>query len=261
MYQASDFDIIDMHTHPFLSSEQVIGQYWKPESITDFVREMNKVGIYKFAGSVIYNTKGEFDFNAIAKLNADALRIRDRYPDAYIPGIHVHGAYPQESCAMLHEMYAQGVRLIGELVPYSLGTGEYASDGMLEIFREAEKLGVLVSIHGCSEDKIAPVLLACPNLQVILAHPGDTAVALERFEFVSRYDNLYIDISGTGMFRWGMLRYAIDTCGVNKILFGSDMPVCSPGMNLGGVLSENLTFEEFKLVLGDNFRNMLNSLR
>ena len=30
---------------------------------------------------------------------------------------------------MLHEMYAQGVRLIGELVPYSLGTGEYALHG------------------------------------------------------------------------------------------------------------------------------------
>ena len=158
---------------------------------------------------------------------------------------------------MLHKMYAAGVRMIGELVPYSLGTGDYASEGMIEICREAEKLGMILSVHGCAENLLAPLLLACPDLKVILAHPGDTAIAMERFEYVSRYKNLYIDISGTGMFRWGMLRYGIDTCGVEKIMFGSDMPVCSPGMNLFGVLSENLTYDEFKLVLGDNFRNLL----
>lgn len=259
MYRPEDFDVIDMHTHPFLTPDQVIGQFWKPDSIADFVREMAKVGIHKFAGSVIYNTCGNYDFKSITKLNNDALRIRDMYPDAYIPGIHIHGAYPQESCAMLHKMHAQGVRMIGELVPYILGTGEYASDGMIEICREAEKIGMLVSVHGHVGETLVPVLQACPKLKVIMAHPGDTAEAKARFDFVSRYDNLYIDISGTGLFRWGMLRYGVDVCGAEKILFGSDMPVCSPGMNLFGALSENLTFEELKLVLGDNFRNMLNA--
>ena len=66
-----------------------------------------------------------------------------------------------------------------------------------------------------------------------------------------------MDISATGLFRWNMLRYGIDVCGPEKLIFGSDMPVCSVGMNLYGVLSENLTEEETRLVLAGNFKRLL----
>ena len=258
MFKPEDFDIIDMHTHPFTAPDTLIGIFWRPGSMADFLKEMHKVGIFKFAGSVVRNVREDVDFAAIRRLNRDALRLRDRYPDAYIPGVHIHGAYVEESCRELQAMHAEGVRLIGELVPYILGGWNYASPGMLPICREAEKLGMTVNLHGGTEEELAPVLRACPNLNIILAHPGDMASAKERYDFVSRYDNLYVDISGTGLFRWGMLRYGVDVCGAEKILFGSDMPVCSPGMNLFGALAENLSFEEFKLILGDNFRRLLN---
>ena len=54
-----------------------------------------------------------------------------------------------------------------------------------------------------------------------------------------------------------MLRYAIDLCGSEKLLFGSDFPICSPGMNLGGVLAEHLTGTELKNILSDNFLRLI----
>ena len=45
-----------------------------------------------------------------------------------------------------------------------------------------------------------------------------------------------------------------------KIVFGSDMPVCSMGMYVYGALMENLTKEELRLVVGANFRRLLGNL-
>jgi hypothetical protein len=256
MYKPEDFDIIDMHTHPFTTPDTLIGRYWKTDNMDDFVRELNKVGIYKFAGSVIHTPAGTVDFEMIRKLNRDALMLRDRYPQ-YTPGIHIHGAYVEESCQELHEMHAQGVRLIGELVPAILGTWEVGAPGTLEIFKEAEKLGMIVNLHWGTEAELQNILTTCPDLNIILAHPGDGDNAVMRWDFVSRYPNLYMDISGTGLFRWGMLRYAVDKCGAEKVLFGSDFSTCSAGMYVYGALSENLTYDEFKLVMGDNFRRLM----
>ncbi len=256
-FDPAEYEIIDAHTHPFLNFQTgCIGAYGKPETMEEFDCEMRRLGIRRYAGAPLMRKKNT-DFIDICRVNEDALRIRDRFP-AYIPGIHVHGGYPEESCKALHEFREkEDIRLIGEVVPYIMGTGEYNSPGMLEILKEAGKMGMTVNFHMGERETVVPVLEQCPGLKIILAHPGEPAQAKERFAFVRKYENLYMDISGTGLFRWNMLRYAIDCCGVEKMIFGSDMPTCSAGMFLGGVFSEHLTEEERKLVLAGNFKRLL----
>ena len=65
-----------------------------------------------------------------------------------------------------------------------------------------------------------------------------------------------MDVSGCGLYRWNMLRYGVDVCGANKLLFGSDMLVCSAGMYVYGALVENLTREELSLVLAGNCKRL-----
>lgn len=256
----ADFEIIDAHTHPFLDFQNgCIGSFGKPETMEEFDREMKKVGISRYAGAPLV-THPVTDFAEIRKLNEDALRIRDRFP-AYIPGIHVHGSFPQESIAELTRLHSQeDVRYIGEVVPYIMETGEFDSPGMLEILKAAGELKMTVNFHNGTRKAVTAVLENCPGLKVILAHPGEPNAeigAKKRFEFVAEYENLYLDLSGYGLFRWNMLRYGIDRCGAEKLIFGSDMPTCSAGMYLYGVLSENLTREEFRLVLAGNFKRLL----
>ena len=252
-----DFEIIDAHTHPFLDRRTgSIGNYGKPDDMDEFDRVMKKVGIDKYSGSplVLHHVS---DFSEIRKINEDALRLRDLY-SSYIPAIQVHGMFPQESIAELTSLYhKEGVRYIGELVPYIMDTGEFNSPGMLEILKAAGELGMTVNLHVGSRETVEPVLKNCPGLNVILAHPGEPSVAKKRFDFLAEHENLYMDVSGSGIYRWSMLRYAIDVCGVEKMIFGSDMPTCSPGMYLFGVLSENLTEEELKQVLAGNIKRLL----
>ena len=252
-----DFEIIDAHTHPFLDRELgCIGPYNSPKDMAEFNSEMLRLGINKYSGSPLMRKKIT-DFNDIRSLNTDALRIRDMFP-AYIPAMQVHGSFPEESCQEIERLYHnEGIRYIGELVPYIMGTGEFNSPGMIEILKFAGSLNMTVNFHDGTFEEVTEVLEKCPNLKVILAHPGEPSIAKGRFEFIKQHPNCYMDISGYGPFRWNMLRYAIDTCGVEKMLFGSDMPTCSAGMYLYSILVEHLTEEEFKAVLAGNFKRLL----
>ena len=260
MFKVEDFEIIDAHIHPFDTLSQRIGAYSVGSSMADFDAEMCRAGVDMYAGSVI--EKGDpDDFNWILHLNRTALRMRDRYPH-YIPGIHVHGKFVEESCAELHKMKDNGVKLVGELVPYILGTGSFNTAGMLAIFKEMAKLGMVANLHSVSREEADFLAENVPELTIIFAHPGEPFStnnwgARERMKFVSEHDNMYMDISGTGLFRWNFLRYFVDLYGAEKIIFGSDMPTCSVGMNVYGTLCENLTREELQLILAGNFRRIM----
>lgn len=255
--QPEEFDIIDAHVHPFLDENQDnIGNFDRPKTMEEFDQEMKRVGIRRYAGAPLVLTPVS-DFQKIRELNDTALRIRDRFP-AYIPGMQVHGSFPEESIAEMKRLYEQeDVRYVGELVPYLMNTGKYNSPGMLEILKAAGEMGLTANLDWGEINIVTDVMENCPGLNVILAHPGEPLQAKERFELVAKYKHLHMDISGYGLFRWNMLRYAIDVCGPEKLIFGSDMPTCNPGMYLYGALSEHLTKEEFRLVLGGNFKRLL----
>lgn len=260
MFNPEDFEIIDAHVHPFETVSQRIGAYSAESDMAAFDAEMLRAGVDRYAGSVIEIGDPE-DFDHIRHLNRTALRLRDKFPN-YIPGIHVHGKFVEESCAELHEMKSSGVKLVGELVPYVLNSGSFDSPGMLTIFKEMAKLGMVANLHWVGKKEAEFLAENLPELPIIFAHPGepwseDGWGAKERMEFVAGHSNIFMDISGTGLFRWNFLRHFVDICGADKIIFGSDMPTCSVGMNLYGTLYEHLDKEELQLILSGNFKRIM----
>ena len=82
---------------------------------------------------------------------------------------------------------------------------------------------------------------------------------MRHIERMKMSENYYLDLSGYGMFRHGMLRRAIDTVGVDRILFGSDYPTCNPGMYIGGVLLDTLISDtEKEKIFSENAKKLLN---
>ena len=76
-------------------------------------------------------------------------------------------------------------------------------------------------------------------------------------QFVAEHENIYMDISGTGLFRWDFISHFVEVCGAEKILFGSDMPVCNVGMNLYGTLFSRINREQMQLILAGNFKRIM----
>ncbi len=254
-----DYDIVDFHCHPFTEQKQNICGYTEgPKDADDYLRIMEYTGIKRFAGSVISRFGEDFTFDDIHKLNTDALDLWKKYGDKFIPGVHIHPKFVRESCDELEAMSKAGVKLVGELVPYMMGWSTYASDEAVEIFGVAGELGMVVSLHSMNDDDMDALLPKIPNTTVVFAHPGEKSLYMRHLERMEKNPNAYLDLSGTGLFRYAMLAHGVNRLGAQRFLFGTDFPTCAPAMALYGVLGEEQVSDaDCKLILRDNALRLL----
>ncbi len=258
------FEIIDFHTHPFTEDKTNICAYREIGEMTpDTTRQtFRDLGVSKICGSVICFNRGAYanSWEKVLVNNDKALRLRDYYGDFYVPGFHVHPAYVEESIEEIHRMHRAGVRLIGELVPYIDEWGEldYDCAGLSAILDEAGKYHMIVNTHSGNEDATDRMVESHPDVVFVGAHPGESDRVNRHLERMKRNDNYYTDLSGHGLFRHGMLRYMIDRCGADRLLFGSDYPTCNPAMFIGGVLLDPLlTDTEKEKIFSLNAKRLL----
>ena len=250
------FEIIDFHTHPFLEVRDCICKYkgTTPVSPELTLQDLRGIGISRFCGSVI-GTRGE-GFEPIAASNVDAYALQEIYGGAYIPGIQIHADFVDESCAAIDEMLSRGERLVGELVPASYGW-DYGHEGFRRILDHASGKGTVVSLHTMVSEDLERLLSDYPEVTFVLAHPGEQKTVFWHIDQMKKNDNAYLDLSGTGLFRFGMLSKLVSEVGAERILFGSDYPVCNAGMYVGGVLAERISDDAKEKILAGNAKRLL----
>jgi predicted TIM-barrel fold metal-dependent hydrolase len=251
----TDFEIIDAHLHPFLCEQSNMKWFDSPNSHEEFFADLAKAGISKSCGSVIRRLKNP-SFDDIKALNKEAIDLKYKYPEAYIPGINVHGLFPEESCEEIEKLYKkENICWIGELVAYMMDYQNYASENMFQIYALAQDLGLPVNIHPYALDEIEKVCQNFPKLNIIIAHLGAGLEDInKRFTLLGKYPNAYLDLSGSGVYRYGVLANGIKKVGKHKFLFGTDYPIGNPHMMVQGILFEKLSDDDLKAVFSENFK-------
>ncbi len=255
-----DYNIIDFHTHPFLTENTNICSHIDNCNMSaEKTKEIyQSLGVEKICGSVISKTKWADSFDEIRRINDEALELREMYNGFYVPGFHVHPAFVRESCEEIDRMHALGVNLIGELVPYYHGWDDYSCENFSKILDYAEKYDMLVSFHSAGNDAMDKMVQEHPGVRFVAAHPGEYRDFCRHMDRMKMSDNYCLDVSGYGIFRYGMLRHAIDLFGADRFLFGSDYPTCSPAMYIGGVRDDLLlTDDEKEKILYLNAKRLL----
>ena len=251
-----DFSCVDAHVHPFLQPEANIGMYGTPTSPEHMVKLLKAAGITLCCGSLIHKQWGASP-KWMQKCNADCFKFAEMFPDFFIPGIIIHAAFPEESCAEIEKYYRTGkLHWLGEIVPYTTGTNSYAIEELHPVYDLASSLNLPINIHPVNSADVAKVAELFPKLNVIMAHPGEKVHIMEKMELMKKCPNLHLDLCGTGMFRWGMLQYVVKELGADRFLFGSDFPVCNAAMNLAAVRSEELDEKDLELIISGNFRRL-----
>lgn len=254
------FEIIDFHTHPFIEPLHNICSHkdfchMGPEDTREVFASLR---ISRICGSVITTQRFPDQWEKIRENNDTALRLRELYGDFYIPGFHIHPDYPAESLEEIRRMQGLGVRLIGELVPYMDGWNDYACESFSAFLDEAGRRGMVVSFHSMGEDAMDAMVKAHPDVVFVAAHPGEYDSLMRHIQRMKMSENYYLDLSGTGLFRYGMLRRIIDEMGADRVLFGSDFPTCNPAMFVGGVLLDPLiTDGEKEKIFSGNAKKLL----
>ena len=252
-----NFEIIDFHTHPFIEEIDNINRYTAnaPMSTESFAKDLTECGISRFAGSVICRRPDYL--TAMLDANTHALKLRDIYGGRYIPGIMVDANHVEESKAAIDTARKEGIRLIGELIPTGMGWN-FTDEGFREILDYARSGEFVISMHSNEDvENMEMVAKDFPELSFVFAHPGEQKRLTKHISAMKQHKNIYLDLSGTGLFRYGMLKHLVDEVGADRILFGTDHPVCNPAMYVAGVMLEKLTDNEKALIFAQNAKRLL----
>lgn len=257
-----DYEIIDFHTHPFIDVSTNICAYRHHYDMDkeNIIETMKSFGISKMCGGVIRNENKEAFVSPMEKIkenNRIALRLRDEYNGFYVPGFQVHPDFVGESIEEVEKMSALGVKLLGEIVPYHDGWNDYNHAGLHEILNAAAKHSMVVNFHNMSVETIDGMVSAHPDIIFVAAHPGEYHEVVRHIERMKKYENVYIDISGTGVFRWHCMKYIVDMVGSERVLFGTDYPTCNPGVYIGGLLAEPFSSTELRNIFSENAKRLL----
>ncbi len=251
-----NYEIVDFHTHPFFLAEENICAHkeYTEMSPDSFLDDMKELGITCFAGSVI--TRRGKGAEMMKNCNESAFKLREIYGKKYIPGIQIDPNYVNESISEIDAMIKRGFKLIGELVPYHYGW-DYSHEGLYEILDYTKDKHLIYSFHTMDHVQMEALAQRYKDTTFVFAHPGEKPALLKQIELMKRCENVYLDLSGTGLFRYGMLKRLVCEVGAERILFGSDYPVCNPGMYVGGVMLEKITEKEKKLIFAENAKRLL----
>lgn len=253
----NEIEIIDFHIHPFFDEKRNVCFYDNTvNTYLDIENDLKRAGIDYACGSVIERCEVEA-FKTIENLNNEALKLRDLYNGFYIPGIHIHPKFVDESINELRRMNNMGVKLVGELVPYFMGWENYYDNSLHDIYTEIDRLGMVVSIHTQKEETIDKALENFPNIIFVGAHPGDKDTFFRHIDRMRKFENYYLDLSGTGIFRYGLISKGVEMVGSERFLFGTDYPICNPSMYVNAVLFEKLKDRDYENIFSENAKKIL----
>lgn len=122
----------------------------------------------------------------------------------------------------------------------------------------ATQYGMVVNLYTMDPDQMDEMVLKHPKTVFVAAHPGEYDSSVRHMNRMKMSENYYLDLSGMGLFRHGMLRHGIDDFGAERFIFGSDYPACNPVMFIGGVALDTLIIEEEKkMILAGNAKRLL----
>lgn len=257
----NETQVIDFHTHPYLSAEDFYCFY--PDAFApspaQCMEDVKRAGICRICGSVIMKEKYAGGFGYIKECNDRAYEIKKIMGDFYTAGFHVHPDFVKESLEEIELRVKQGFGLVGELVPYMHGWSDYSRGDLGTLLEAAGHYHLPVSFHTVSSEQreIDKMVENHPEVTFIAAHPGDKEQFLRHLERIKRNENYYLDLSGTGIFRYGLIAHGVREVGSERLIFGTDYPICNPRMYVQAVYHEPIAEKDRENILWGNARRLL----
>ena len=255
--------IIDFQTHPYMQIDASICMYKNSSYLTpdQAKKHLESLGISKICGSVFCLEQDNTKWETVKKANEQAYAIKELYGDFYQLGIRIHPDFVEQSIEEICLARQKGCFLVGEVVPCD--SEYYQKAGLNKILKAMECKDMVFSFHtpACDEKEelaIERLVAEHPTVNFVAAHPGEKNHYLRHLQRMKQFKNYYLDLSGTGLFRFGMLNYGIQEVGNDRFLFGSDFPVCDASMYVGSILNDPFLSEEDKrAVLYKNAERLL----
>jgi len=257
------YTVFDAHLHcPSDESRQV--WQWHPVTKTfeEFARYLERTGVQRgIINSVrcqLAKTPAEF----IAG-NREVARYVEKYPGRFLGACVVNPLFIDEALREIEDCRKHlGFVWVGELcnytVPYAYTVREFEL-----LVRQVVKLNMVLDVHTELEE-MEYIIRQFPQATIVFPHFGDSHEfehIFKRIDLVAKNPNCYLDTSGYGHDRVGMLEYAVKTIGADRVLFGSDFSINCPATVLARVQNSFLTEEQKRQILSENLQALLKKVQ
>jgi predicted TIM-barrel fold metal-dependent hydrolase len=254
--------VFDAHLH----CPAETGELWQWHTVTrnfdEFVAYLDKTGVQRgiinSQRSQAKGTPAEFVAG-----NREVARFVEKYKGRFVGACIVNPQFIDEALKEVEYCRKQlGFVWVGELcnymVPYQYTIKEFEL-----LVDEIVKLEMVLHLH-TEREEIDYVAGKFPKATLVFAHFGDDHEydnIFKRINLVAKHPNCYLDTSGYGHDRMGMLEYAIKTIGPDRVLFGSDFSINDPSTVLARIEHSFLTEEQKAKVLALNLEALLARFR
>lgn len=95
---------------------------------------------------------------------------------------------------------------------------------------------------------------AIPDAQIILGHGGLGHADFHGISLIAKQPNIYFETSGSFS---ASTRFAWQTLGADRVLFGSEYPLQDPRVELTKMEALELPADDYRRIMGDNMRGLL----
>lgn len=244
--------IIDAHVH--VDDVPALGWHLPAELV---LRQMDEAGVDV---SVIMTITDAPEVNREAlQMLADVMQ---EHPGRFEAYARMHPWTADSERLLVHAIRELGYCGL-KLHPVS-SIGHPADESSLRLMRAAARLGAVTMLH-CGDDpfctplEIEQAAIRVPECTLVMAHLGAYLHGDDVIAVCERNPNLMIDTSCCP-YPW-RIREAIDRCGKERVIWGSDGPGCPPGIELAKLERvPGLTADERQALVYDNQRRLIDGV-
>ncbi len=201
-------------------------------------------------------------YNDCPRGNAEVADVLARYPDRFWGYVTVNPNPPGQALAELEKWAAFHTP---PLIKFHPSLHKYPVHGKhyQPVWDYANQTGAVVLVHTWDSDpNCGPLLFPaiarqCPKARILLGHSGVTWRGyMQAVEAAHAAPNLYLDLSGSQRHRL-ILERIVEALGLERILFGSDLPFLEASMTLGQVLAARIPDAAREMILRNNFLRLI----
>ncbi|MCH6256858.1 amidohydrolase family protein [Puniceicoccaceae bacterium K14] len=250
--------IIDCHAHPIFFENGKTKQ-----EVDKLVSYSKSLGIEKMVclGDVLVYGPNP-NAQQLRAINDDTRQLMAWYPDFFIGFCYLNPTLGEKPLQVELELCVKagfrGIKLEmsnnardAVMTPLMIAAEQYALPVLQHTWNSLHK-----QTRKINSDPIDTCLLArrFPNVTVIMAHLYSFGIrgVLE----AQNLPNLYIDTSSCLPFA-GLIEYAVEKLGPNRILYGSDIPIRELGQCIGRVIGSDIDSKTKEKILYSNAQSLL----
>jgi hypothetical protein len=259
--ESGSFQLFDCHLHCPAESGEKWQWYKVTDTFEDFVSYLDKTGVQRG----IINSQRSYGIKPEEFIagNREVARYVEKYKGRFQGSCVVNPRYIEESLREIEYCRNElGFVWVGELcnymVPYL-----YTVKEVEMLVEHVTKLNMVLSLH-TEQGEMDYIAQKFPGATIAFAHFGDDHEyedIFRRIDLVAANPNFYLDTSGYGHDRVGMLEYAVKTIGPDRVLFGSDFSINDPSTVIARIRNSFLSDKQKQKIFSGNLQELLKKVQ